>query len=63
MLQGLIFGYAGLDITPEGIRQVNSEIPANIKSITVKTPRAHSPANRAKTDSGINLFHIQSYRH
>lgn len=38
MLQGIIFGYAGLDITPEGIRQVDSKLPKSVKSVTVHTP-------------------------
>lgn len=40
LLQALIFGYAGLDIDPVngGLRQVDSTLPADVKSITVRTP-------------------------
>ena len=39
MLQGIIFGYAGLDITPSGLSQVKTSLPASVKKITVHTPR------------------------
>jgi len=38
LLQGIIFGYAGIDITPQGLRQVDSVLPRDIKSVSVKTP-------------------------
>lgn len=38
LLQGLIFGYAGIDITPRGLEQVKSSLPKNIKRVTVSTP-------------------------
>lgn len=39
MLQGIIFGYAGVDITPEGLKQVKTKLPSSVKKVTVKTPK------------------------
>lgn len=38
LLQAIIFGYAGIDITPEGLTQIPSALPASIRSLTVTTP-------------------------
>lgn len=40
LLQAILFGYAGLEITPTGLRQVPSTLPPSIRSITVTTPKA-----------------------
>lgn len=39
MLQGIIFGYAGVDITTEGLKQVKTKLPSSVKKVTVKTPK------------------------
>ena len=38
MLQGIIFGLAGVDINDSGIVQVESTLPAGVESVTVTTP-------------------------
>lgn len=38
LLQAIIFGYAGIDITPEGLTRLPSALPATIRSVTVTTP-------------------------
>ena len=38
LLQGVIFGFAGLDITPQGIRQVHSALPESLRKVKVITP-------------------------
>lgn len=38
LLQAIIFGYAGIDITSEGVRQVPSSLPSTVKKVTVTTP-------------------------
>lgn len=41
LLQALIFGYAGVDIDTSsggGLRQISSQLPASLRSITVTTP-------------------------
>lgn len=38
LLQAVIFGYAGIDITPEGLRQLPSALPPALRSVTVTTP-------------------------
>ena len=35
ILQSLLMGFGGLDITPRGIKQVKSKLPGNWKSITI----------------------------
>lgn len=35
IIQSLLMGFGGLDITPEGIKQVKSKLPANWKSLTI----------------------------
>ena len=36
MLQSVLFGIGGLDITPEGIRQLETELPKKWRSLTLK---------------------------
>ena len=36
ILQSVLMGFGGLDITPEGIRQVKSKLPARWKKLTIK---------------------------
>ena len=38
LLQAIVFGYAGIDITENGITQTASSLPHGIKSVTVRTP-------------------------
>lgn len=38
LLQAIIFGYCGLEITDNGIKQLPSTLPKGIKSVTVTTP-------------------------
>lgn len=38
LLQAVIFGYLGLDINNDGIVQMPSSLPSDIKSITINTP-------------------------
>ncbi|RYY19454.1 MAG: glycoside hydrolase family 65 protein, partial [Sphingobacteriaceae bacterium] len=35
ILQSLLMGFGGLDITPNGITQIKSKLPANWKSVTL----------------------------
>jgi len=35
IIQSLLMGFGGLDITPEGIKQVKSKLPSNWKSLTL----------------------------
>ena len=35
IIQSLLMGFGGLDITPQGISQVKSKLPANWKSLTI----------------------------
>ena len=35
ILQSLLMGFGGLDITPQGIKQVKSKLPGNWKSLTI----------------------------
>jgi trehalose/maltose hydrolase-like predicted phosphorylase len=35
IIQSLLMGFGGLDITPNGITQIKSKLPANWKSITL----------------------------
>jgi trehalose/maltose hydrolase-like predicted phosphorylase len=35
IIQSVLMGFGGLDITPEGINQVKSKLPANWKSLTI----------------------------
>jgi trehalose/maltose hydrolase-like predicted phosphorylase len=35
IIQGLLMGFGGLDITPDGITQVKSKLPSNWKSLTI----------------------------
>ncbi len=41
MLQGIIFGYAGLEISPEGVIQTSSDLPQDITGVSVSTPFGH----------------------
>jgi len=36
ILQSVLMGFGGLDITPKGIEQVKSVLPAQWKSLTIK---------------------------
>ncbi len=36
ILQSVLMGFAGLDITPKGIMQIKSVLPASWKSLTIK---------------------------
>lgn len=36
IVQSLLMGFGGLDITPDGIQQVKSKLPAHWKSLTIK---------------------------
>ena len=36
IIQSLLMGFGGLDITPDGIVQIQSKLPSNWKSITIK---------------------------
>ncbi len=38
LLQAIVFGYCGLEITDKGIEQLPSTLPKGIKSVTVTTP-------------------------
>lgn len=38
LLQAIIFGYAGIDITSEGVRQIPSSLPSTVEKVTVTTP-------------------------
>ena len=38
LLQGVIFGYGGIDITSDGIRQVSSTLPKGVRSVRITTP-------------------------
>lgn len=40
MLQGVIFGFAGIDISPEGLVQVQSVLPPDVEAVVVTTPGA-----------------------
>lgn len=46
VLQGLIFGFAGIEISDEGLRQVDSALPEHIKSITVNLADGRSFVRR-----------------
>jgi trehalose/maltose hydrolase-like predicted phosphorylase len=35
ILQGIVMGFVGIDITPAGLQQVKSALPKNWKSITI----------------------------
>lgn len=55
ILQSVIFGFAGLEITPDGIRQLPTELPSHWKSLTItgvgvdkKTFRVENPDYKEK---------------
>lgn len=51
LLQTLLMGYLGLDITDTGIRQLPSSIPSNIQSITAITP--HGTFTHTRTSEAL----------
>ena len=38
LLQAVIFGYGGVDITPDGVYKNNVSVPAPLKSVNVRSP-------------------------